>query len=191
MGTEQDTRAADTTVPHPDDVALTADSVITRQAVRTDRGEQDEIRVDGTIVAVFPGLLSDKLAAFVDRLHHRRGRLASQIARKEYVQGLRDLADFLEAHPEVPRPLTKALGRRYDGLNLAKVMPPERFTSLVETLDARIVPSHTPGMISAIKNFGPVELYIQVPRALVAEERPVQAVELVLPDTLAARAIAA
>jgi hypothetical protein len=142
-----------------------------------------KVYVDGMIVhAQLEPVSSEAVAAHVAKLREHAKRV-------EFTCGLHALADFLNDHPEVPVPPHKAtIGARFYTLSPTDGLTPEQFLAAVDALDADLsTPVHAEMELQATGHFGPINYMVQVPRALIAEERDVVVKQFVLPDNLAAR----
>jgi hypothetical protein len=107
--------------------------------------------VDGHIVKHFPddGLGEDAAVEFRCRVQEYVKRLSS---REAAIQGIRDCADFLDAHPDVPIPAGGYFVRHYDNA--------DDFDVAAMTLGVESQPSSN-GFETAARRFGPVEFRIQ------------------------------
>lgn len=180
----QDTPPAGGKQVTPDEIALTVNSVIGYRVREFDAS----VSVDDEIVATFPN--GNVAKEFSEALRARVDGMVRAAKREATLRGLRDLADFLELHPEVPTPTFVNVARYYHAPHPG--ITAEEFTRLVEVLDARLeIPAHARLDIDAVRSFGPIDLRYRVPRALICEEKLVQSTEFVLPDRLATRAHAA
>lgn len=99
-----------------------------------------------------------------------------------YVQGLRDLADFLESHADVPVDDADSLG---PFLAYRSDMTPERAVDLADALDGVVV--HHGNYVKLCRAFGPITYRIMLSSSDVLEEREQVATVTVLPEALARR----
>jgi len=100
--------------------------------------------------------------------------------RASYVKGLRDLAAFLETHPDVPVPRTDTIGT--SPWNWSEPQTAEAFTAAATVLQGQ-VEQRDFGVheVLVARAFGPLRYVVCVEEKLVTRPRPVQRVEHVLP----------
>lgn len=100
-------------------------------------------------------------------------------ARRDLIGGIRDLADFLEQHPEVQADYVSANSYKYD-------MTADDFRAGVEALrELGAIPRMSDddkSVVTVEHRFGPVRLLLEVRASAVCEMQEVQALRPVLPD---------
>lgn len=99
--------------------------------------------------------------------------------RAEFVRGLRDLAEFIEEHPEIPTPAWAISQARIGGWT-GEGGPPE-FITVARALGSVKV-EHDEAV--AKRAFGPVELSVRTSAKDVCVKREVTKAEFVLPAEL-------
>lgn len=82
------------------------------------------------------------------------GYFANEQQRAEYLKGMRDLLDYLEAHPEVPTPTSEALQLSTYGTNEETVATVDEFADLVG-----VKPFRSGAHYYAELKFGPVTFF--------------------------------
>jgi hypothetical protein len=103
--------------------------------------------------------------------------------RAAYVKGLRDLADFLETHTDVPVDKQDSLGPY---LTYMAAMTPERAAAIADALDG-VVLLDEHNYVRIERAFGPIIYRVTVSARDVCEEREELTKVHVLPEALKGR----
>lgn len=117
--------------------------------------------------------------AYRDKLIAQRDRIAGELHRASLIAGIRDLADFLEQHPDVPAPGVSGYGYEWE-------TTAEGFRHAVEAMRplggsvAEDKISGRDGLLIKV-DFGPVKLQYQVLADKVCETEPVTVMRPVIP----------
>ncbi len=149
--------------------AITPTSTVTHEDDWSDEHEDDvwHVILDGRTVATFhegfDGEMEDAAMQMRGRIEAHIAKLASRAA---LVQGIRGLADLLEAHPEIPNPHVWAIVWPHSGGNTAFRAACEALIPLGATVgDHR----HNSTDVELMLAFGPVKLEITALKIAVCE----------------------
>lgn len=105
--------------------------------------------------------------------------------RADFIAGLRELADYIEAEPDAPTPdwtTTRAWFRTYG----PDAKDRDAFLAAARLVGGEVEVKH--GNVEVIRAFGPVEYVLQMEAKAVCVEREVTRSEFVLPEELEALA---